>query len=170
MPNQLSPETTSDNIRRGAVLVDIRQPEEFLREHIAGAINLPLSNLATSALPCDKVIIFSCKTGHRTLVNQQTLENFAGGDISILQGGLEGWKAAGLPTVFDKRQPMEMMRQVQIAAGSLALLGTVLGFAINPAFYGLSAAVGAGLMFSGISGTCAMASMLKILPWNRIAA
>ena len=167
MPNQLPPETTSDNIRRGAVLVDIRQPEEFLREHIAGAINLPLSNLATSALPCDKVIIFSCKTGHRTLVNQQTLENFAGGDISILQGGLEGWKAAGLPTVFDKRQPMEMMRQVQIAAGTLVLAGAVLGVVVSPVFFGLSGAVGAGLMLSGITGTCAMAGVLRAMPWNR---
>ena len=167
MPNQLSPETTSDNIRRGAVLVDIRQPEEFLREHIAGAINLPLSKLATSALPRDKVIIFSCKTGHRTLVNQQTLENFAGGDISILQGGLEGWKAAGLPTVFDKRQPMEMMRQVQIAAGTLVLAGAVLGVVVSPVFFGLSGAVGAGLMLSGITGTCAMAGVLRAMPWNR---
>ena len=167
MPNQLSPETTSDNIRRGAVLVDIRQPEEFLREHIAGAINLPLSKLATSALPRDKVIIFSCKTGHRTLGNQQTLENFAGGDISILQGGLEGWKAAGLPTVFDKRQPMEMMRQVQIAAGTLVLAGAVLGVVVSPVFFGLSGAVGAGLMLSGITGTCAMAGVLRAMPWNR---
>ena len=61
MPNQLSPETTSDNIRRGAVLVDIRQPEEFLREHIAGAINVPLKELpalAGSLDPSKPVIVY----------------------------------------------------------------------------------------------------------------
>lgn len=67
----------------------------------------------------------------------------------------------------DQRQPIEIMRQVQIAAGSLALLGAVLGFAINPVFYALSGAIGAGLMFSGITGSCAMARILRMMPWNK---
>ena len=66
--------------------------------------------------------------------------------------------------------PIEMMRQVQIVAGSFVVLGAALGYLFNPAFYALSGAVGAGLMFSGISGTCAMARVLKIMPWNKAAA
>ena len=66
--------------------------------------------------------------------------------------------------------PIEMMRQVQIAAGSFVVLGAALGYLFNPAFYALSGAVGAGLMFSGISGTCAMALVLKMMPWNRAVA
>ena len=62
---------------------------------------------------------------------------------------------------------MEIMRQVQIAAGSLVLLGIVLGFAVAPAFFGLSAFVGAGLTFAGATGFCGMARLLMLAPWNR---
>jgi hypothetical protein len=56
---------------------------------------------------------------------------------------------------------------VQITAGSLVLIGVILGFAVSPWFFALSAFVGAGLTFAGISGTCAMASLLTVMPWNR---
>lgn len=59
------------------------------------------------------------------------------------------------------------MWQVQIAAGALVVIGATLGAAIHPAFYALSAAIGAGLMFSGVQGTCTMAHLLKVMPWNR---
>lgn len=62
------------------------------------------------------------------------------------------------------------MRQVQIAAGSMAFIGAALGFALHPAFDVVSAGVGAGLMFAGITGSSAMARMLKVMPWNRQAA
>ena len=67
----------------------------------------------------------------------------------------------------DSGQPIEIMRQVQITAGSLVLLGVILGTWVAPAFYGLSAFVGAGLMFAGISGWCGMAKILAVMPWNR---
>ena len=77
---------------------------------------------------------------------------------------------AGLPLFVDKRAPIPIMRQVQITAGSLVLLGAILGTWVAPAFYGLSAFVGAGLMFAGISGWCGMAKLLAFMPWNRRAA
>lgn len=158
-------------IKQGAILVDIRDADEHARERIAEALHIPLSKLCDNKLDAGaKPIIYHCKSGNRTRMNAELLVKAGGTDVHILEGGIEGWKAAGLPVQKDEKQPMEMMRQVQIAAGSLALLGTVLGFAINPAFYGLSAAIGAGLMFSGISGTCAMASALKCMPWNRVTA
>jgi hypothetical protein len=83
---------------------------------------------------------------------------------------LDAWKRAGLPVAEDRRQPLELMRQVQIAAGSLALLGAVLGAAVNPWFHALSGVVGAGLVFAGVTGTCGMATLLRQMPWNRAAA
>jgi predicted branched-subunit amino acid permease len=62
-----------------------------------------------------------------------------------------------------------MMRQVQIAAGSLVVLGAVLGATVNPGFHALSGLVGAGLVFAGASGTCMMARLLAYAPWNRKA-
>ena len=89
------------------------------------------------------------------------------GDAYVLSGGLDGWTKAGLPVATDAKAPMEIMRQVQIAAGSLVLLGVVLGFAVAPAFFGLSAFVGAGLTFAGATGFCGMARLLMLAPWNR---
>ena len=62
------------------------------------------------------------------------------------------------------------MRQVQIAAGALALLGVLLGALVAPAFFGIAAFVGAGLVLAGVSGFCGMAHLLAAMPWNRRAA
>jgi hypothetical protein len=62
------------------------------------------------------------------------------------------------------------MRQVQIGAGTLVLLGVVLGFAVSPIAYGLSAFVGAGLLVAGTTGWCGMAKLLAVMPWNRRSA
>jgi rhodanese-related sulfurtransferase len=88
----------------------------------------------------------------------------------IVEGGIEAWKKAGLPIAKDRSQPIEIQRQVQIAAGSLVLLGVVLGLAVSPAFYAVSAFVGAGLTFAGFSGWCGMATLLARMPWNRTTA
>lgn len=61
------------------------------------------------------------------------------------------------------------MRQVQIAAGGLILIGVVLGYAVNSSFFLLSGFVGVGLMFAGISGFCGMARLLDKMPWNQRA-
>ncbi|RZJ93902.1 MAG: DUF2892 domain-containing protein, partial [Brevundimonas sp.] len=76
-------------------------------------------------------------------------------------------KAADLPAAVDRKAPLELMRQVQIAAGSLVLLGTVLAWLVHPAFIALSGFVGAGLVFAGASGFCGMARVLAVMPWNR---
>ena len=61
------------------------------------------------------------------------------------------------------------MRQVQIAAGALILAGVILSVTVNPAFLGLSAFVGAGLTFAGVTGWCGMAHLLALMPWNKAA-
>ena len=114
-----------------------------------------------------KTVVFHCRSGARTAANAQRLASAAGCEAYVLEGGIDAWKKAGLPVAVDQRQPIEIMRQVQITAGSLVLLGVILGTWVAPAFYGLSAFVGAGLMFAGISGWCGMAKILAVMPWNR---
>jgi len=67
----------------------------------------------------------------------------------------------------DRHQPLELMRQVQLAAGGLVLLGVALGFLVGPGFFALSGLVGAGLMMAGATGWCGMARLLQHMPWNR---
>jgi hypothetical protein len=69
-----------------------------------------------------------------------------------------------------RRQPIEPMRQAQIVGGTLVLTGAALGLLVSPAFIALCALVGAGLLHAGLSGTCGMARLLSLLPWNRQAA
>ena len=90
-------------------------------------------------------------------------------DAFILDGGSTAGRA-GLPVVEDSKQPIEIMRQVQIVAGSLVVMGAALGALLHPGFHALSAFVGAGLVFAGASGTCMMARLLALAPWNRRAS
>ena len=85
-----------------------------------------------------------------------------------LEGGLEGWQQAGLPVERQAGAPLPLMRQVQIAAGSLVLLGLIGSQVLAPAWIALSWFVGAGLVFAGISGFCGMARLLAMMPWNQV--
>ncbi|MGE0747077.1 MAG: rhodanese family protein [Rhodospirillales bacterium] len=158
-------------IENGAVLVDVREPAEYAREHIPGAVNRALGTLDGGPVaPGAPAVVFHCKSDGRTRANADRLAAAAGADAYILGGGIDAWRAAGLPTKVDRRQPIDIMRQVQIAAGSLIVAGGALGFLVDPAWFWLPVAVGAGLVFAGVSGTCGMASLLRRMPWNRVAA
>ena len=169
----LTPEAVEERVRQGhALLIDIREDDEFARRHIPGALSRPLSRFEAVVLPemAGTEIIFTCRSGVRTAANADRLANPVGGNAYVLEGGLDGWSRAGLPIEANHKAPLEMMRQVQIVAGSLVLLGVVLGWLISPTFFALAAFVGAGLTFAGISGFCGMARLLGLAPWNRPVA
>ena len=170
MTTHVDPQEAQRLINEGALLIDVREPDENARERIPNSRLLPLSRLST---PLDRTpaqqVIFHCRSGSRTAAAAERLAAAAGDDAYILRGGLEAWKAAGLPVVKDQHRPIEMMRQVQIVAGSLVLLGVGLGALLHPGFYALSGFVGAGLVFAGTTGTCGMARILSLAPWNRMA-
>jgi rhodanese-related sulfurtransferase len=167
----ISPERAADLIRAGAMLVDIREDDEFAREHIPGARHHALSRIEGHApARSGGVLIFHCRSGARTKGSAARLAAAAPQcETYILDGGLDAWKKAGLPVALDRSQPIDIMRQVQIAAGSLVLAGVALGAMVAPGFYVLSGFVGAGLLFAGVSGFCGMARLLAVMPWNRRA-
>lgn len=157
-------------MQAGARLVDIRGPDEYAREHIPGASNIPLDRIGELGAGASPVI-FHCRSGVRTEANAAQLAAATGNAPAyILSGGIDAWRSAGQPTALDRRQPIEIMRQVQIAAGSLILIGVLLGFLWSPAMFGLSAFVGAGLVVAGTTGWCGMAQVLRVFPWNRRAS
>ena len=169
----LNPRFAADLLNRGlAVLVDIREPDEFARRHIKGALSRPLSTFQSAHLKvaAGQDVIFTCRTGMRTSANCDRLLQTVQGDAFILDGGVDGWAAAGLPVQEDRKAPLEIMRQVQIIAGGLVLLGAILSATVNPAFIWLSGLMGAGLLFAGSTGWRGMAKLLSVMPWNRTAA
>jgi rhodanese-related sulfurtransferase len=170
---KISPAEAKRLLDRGAILVDIREADEHAREKIAGARHLPLSRLdeADLALHQGSPVIFHCKSGARTAGHSPRLAQKTGAtcEAFIIEGGLDAWRKAGLPVVTDRRQPIELQRQVQIGAGCLAFFGTMLGLFVSPFFLGVPAFVGAGLMVAGATGFCGMARILMRAPWNRAA-
>lgn len=153
-------------------LIDVRTPAEFEEVHLTTARNVPLDRLDISAVmqarkgTASEPLYLICRSGSR---GQQACEKFqkAGfSNVVNVEGGTMACVDAGLPVVRGKKT-ISLERQVRIAAGSLVLLGTVLGWFIHPGFIGLSAFVGAGLIFAGITDTCAMGMILARMPWNR---
>jgi rhodanese-related sulfurtransferase len=156
------------------MLIDIRGADEHARERIPNACNRllgELTKLNVSAAP----VIFHCRAGNRsragnrTALNAEKLATAAGCEAYVLDGGIKAWKRAGPPVVTDRTQPIEIMRQVQITAGSLVLLGMLLGYVAQPTFYLISLFMGGGLVFAGFTGWRGMAKLLAFMHWNRRA-
>jgi rhodanese-related sulfurtransferase len=155
---------------REAVLVDVRPPEMFAEEHIAGARSIPLSTLEASALPAldGKRLVFQCKVGISSeKAGRKVLEQGFAGDVFHLAGGITAWKRDGKPVERGRGPAISIQRQVQMVAGALVLVGVVLGAIVSPWWLALSGTMGAGLFLSGATGSCAMAAMLARLPFNR---
>jgi rhodanese-related sulfurtransferase len=168
----LKPAEVADRVaQKRAVLVDIREPDEFRRRHVPGALSRPLSRFETAGLTLQPTqdVVFTCKSGMRTAAACERLAAAVNGPALVLDGGVDAWAAAGLPVAEDRKQPIELLRQVQITTGSLVVAGVGLGLLVHPAWFGVSAFVGAGLTFAGVTGTCGMAKLLALAPWNRAA-
>jgi rhodanese-related sulfurtransferase len=161
----INPSQAARLLESGARLVDIRGRDEHAREKIPAATSNPIDALAP--VPGDMPVIFHCRSGNRTAVNAERLRQVCDSDVYILEGGIDAWKAAGLPVTRDSRQPLEIMRQVQIAGGTTILLSTLLALLLSPAWTLLAGAVGAGMLHAGLTGSCAMTRLLEPMPWNR---
>jgi rhodanese-related sulfurtransferase len=151
------------------VFIDIRSPDEFAREHIPNSINIPLSQLSEEAVAelKNKKLLFYCRSGNRTKQAESKISQLPCAEVFCLQGGIDHWKKNGNSTQQDKKAPLELMRQVQIIAGLLILIGVILALTISSYFIIIPAFVGAGLLFAGISGFCGMANLLMLLPYNK---
>ncbi len=170
----ITPKEAAGRLKDGNLtLIDIREADEYAREHIPGAVSMPLSALETShinlaaASGAQGDIAFHCKSGMRTGANCARLASHVAGPAFMLEGGLDAWKRAGLPVRRKAGAPIELMRQVQIVIGLLVLGGIALTLAVHPYFLAIPALMGAGLTFAGVSGWCGMAKLIALAPWNR---
>lgn len=155
-----------------AVLIDIRETDEYVREHIAGSRLVPLSGFDPDDFPGDrdKIGVFHCNSGNRTCQAAPTILKSGFAEVYHLRGGIQAWKKAGLPVNSNRKAPISLLRQMQIATGALAVLGILLAVLASPWFMALSALVGVGLILAGITGSCAMSRLLAFMPWNRALA
>jgi rhodanese-related sulfurtransferase len=170
----ISPKQLAELCRNGKIdLIDVRTPVEFREVHTANARNLPLDRLDPATVMQarngnkDEPLYLICRSGSR---GRQACEKFLAAsftNVVNVEGGTLACVEAGLSVVRGKKA-ISLERQVRIAAGSLVLLGVLLGWLVHPALFGLSAFVGAGLVFAGITDTCGMGMMVARMPWNQV--
>ncbi|PZG90246.1 transporter [Streptomyces sp. NTH33] len=157
------------------IVIDVRTPGEYASGHLPGALNIPLDRVR-QALPEIRQaaargdVLVVCASGARSQKACALLAE-QGVSTATLIGGTGAWAAAGhelnRPVACETRASWSMERQVRFTAGTLVLLGLVLGLLVHPAFQILSAGVAGGLVFSALTNTCGMAVLLAKLPHNR---
>jgi len=156
----------------GVRLLDVRTPGEFESVHIPGSYNVPLDTLgehgaeicAAAGLP----LVLVCQSGQRARKAELALRTVGNSGLRVLEGGMSGWLGAGQPVVRG-RPRMSLERQVRIAAGAMVAMGGMLALFVDPLFATIPAFVGTGLVFAGVTDTCALGMMLARLPYNRVS-
>jgi len=161
-----------EETRGGALLLDVRSPGEFRSGHVEGAVNLPLEQVGGGAVKAlmagreDATVLLLCAAGGRARTAAKRLEG-AGIRTVVVAGGTNACVAAGLPIRRAERGTISLERQVRIGAGLMVAAGVALGTWVHPGFLGLSAFVGCGLVFAGVTDWCGMGLLLARMPWNR---
>jgi rhodanese-related sulfurtransferase len=173
-PPVLTPADLADLQHRqpDIILVDVRSPAEFESIHISGSYNVPLDQLAEHRAEFGSVggpVVLVCRSGMRARQAERILADVDIPRLQVLDGGVSAWEQAGL-AVTRGRQAWSVERQVRAIAGGLVLLGTLGSVLVwQPLLY-LAMFVGAGLLFAGLTDTCALGLLLARLPWNRKAS
>ena len=153
---------------KGLPLVDVRMPTEYREIHADGATLAPLDALDPKALAqaLPRPIYLICRSGQRATKAAEQFVAAGIPEVVVVEGGTAAWEKAGLPVVRGKKC-VSLERQVRMVAGTLVLTGVGLGWWVHPYLYGLSAFVGAGLVFAGVTDWCGMGMLLSKMPWNR---
>jgi rhodanese-related sulfurtransferase len=154
-------------------LIDVRTPIEFRAMHVTVARNVPLDRLDPNALrtaggvSSDPIYVV-CRSGGRS--RQACEKLLAAGVTNVIdvEGGTMACESAGAPVIRGK-STIPLNGQVQIITGVTVIAGTIAALATaNLYWLSLPMVMGAGLVFSGLTNTCAMGTMLARMPWNQI--
>ncbi|KTD16948.1 rhodanese-like domain-containing protein [Legionella jordanis] len=156
--------------KKEALLLDVREPVEHAAEKIGGAHLYPLSQMEKLQLPDQKAqkLVLHCRSGKRSAAAcQKLLKHNPGLDVYNLEGGIMAWAQSGYPVERANGFSLPLEQQVQLSVGTLILLTSMLAWLLSPVFLVLTALLGLGLIFAGISGHCGLAYVLAQMPWNK---
>lgn len=156
----------------GVDVIDVRTPVEYKSAHAPMAKLMPLDQLdpqavATMRNGSDRPLYVICKSGSRAAKACEKLTANGHTNVHCIAGGTDAWIAAGLPVERGETKVISLERQVRIAAGSLVVIGGVLGLTVSPWFLAISLFVGCGLVFAGVTDWCGMGLVLARMPWNK---
>ncbi len=154
-------------------LIDVRTPIEYRALHVTVARNVPLDRLTPSAVrePGSNLsdpLYVVCRSGGRSRQACEKLLAAGVTNIVNVEGGTMACELAGIPVVRGKSS-IPLHCQVQIITGLTVVAGTIAALATaNLYWLSLPMVMGAGLVFSGLTNTCAMGTMLARMPWNQV--
>ena len=150
-------------------VIDVRTPVEFAEVRIPQARNVPLDELKPGSLqlPKGQPVYLLCRSGQRATKAADKLAKEGFSQPIVVEGGTLAWIEANLPVTRSAGKVISLERQVRIVAGALVFIGVALGWFVHRGFYGLSAFVGAGLVFAGVTDFCGMGLLIAKLPWNK---
>jgi len=171
----ITPRQLHERLQRGEKprLLDVRTPAEHAEIHVPDVHLVPLDRLDAAQLEHvngfakDQPLYIFCRTGDRAKQAAVKLEKGGYQQCHVVEGGTLAWTEAGLPVDRGTSKIISLERQVRITAGAIVLTGVLLAQFVHPAFIWLSAFVGAGLTFAGITGWCGMGMLLAKMPWNQ---
>lgn len=170
-PSELAEKLQSE---QAPLLVDVRTPVEYESLRVPGSHNVPLDllqkNKEALAEQFSGEIVLICQTGNRANQALQQLRAAGVDTARVLEGGVVAMEAQHSQHTHRGQQRWAMDRQVRMVAGSLVLTGFLGSKLISPKVGYLAGAIGAGLTFSALTDSCAMAAALNKMPWNKVEA
>jgi rhodanese-related sulfurtransferase len=83
----------------GALVIDVREPDEWRQGHVARAVLIPLGTLtnALARIPRDRDLLLICRSGNRSGSAQRELRRLGYERVFNVSGGMNAWARAGLP-------------------------------------------------------------------------
>lgn len=153
-------------------VIDVRTPGEFETGHIEGSYNVPLDVLGehiADLAALDHHVVLVCQSGARATKALEQLVTAGKSNLRLLHGGMSAWTTSGNEVARTNATRWAMDRQVRLVAGGLVLTSVAASVWFPPARF-VAGFVGAGLTFSAVTNTCAMAMALAKLPYNRGAS
>lgn len=153
-------------------VIDVRSPGEFETGHIEGSYNVPLDLLdehVADLAGLDHNVVLVCQSGARATKALEQLVAAGKSNLRLLHGGINAWTASGGHVARTNQTRWAMDRQVRLVAGGLVAASVVGSIWLAPVRF-LAGLIGAGLVFSAVTNTCGMASILAKLPYNRGAS
>lgn len=156
-------------------ILDVRTAAEVKAAALPDCLHIPLHELSAERLQAEIAkrgkdgtrVYLLCQAGRRAEMAADALKGNVQAELVVIEGGMNAVKQSNIPLANQGRKVIPLERQIRIAAGILIMAGVALGTTVNPNFYFLSAFVGAGLTFAGITDICPMGMMLAKAPWNK---
>ena len=99
LPTEVSIQDAAALRDQGALVLDVREPDEWASGHIPDATLIPLGELParTGELPGDRPIVVICRSGNRSAQGRDILRAAGFAEVTSVAGGMTDWIAAGLP-------------------------------------------------------------------------